>query len=216
VAEQVYRSLRRDIITLRHRPGVSLTEHSLSRPYGGSRAPVREACRRLQQEGLLTSIPYKGYFVSQISIKEISDSFDLREALETHALGLAMERATPEAVRGLRELATAGYTFHDRSSYREFLERNLDFHIRVAALAGNDRLVAVLRDLLAAMQRFFFLGLDLGDFGGEMRHEHERLVDLISSGSRDKAVECLRSQIVASRDRILRALMEGRSEIPLE
>ena len=87
--EEVYRSLKRDIITLQHRPGAALAEQTLADAYGTSRVPVREACRRLQQEGLLTAIPYKGYFVSPISPKEISDSFELRNAIETRAVALA-------------------------------------------------------------------------------------------------------------------------------
>jgi DNA-binding GntR family transcriptional regulator len=216
VAEDVYRALKRDILSLRHRPGASLTEQSLATAYGGSRVPVREACRRLQQEGLLTSIPYKGYFVSQISIKEINNCFDLRVVLETHALELAIDRAQAQHLRTLEELAASEYTYDDHSSYIEFLDRNQDFHIRVASLSGNDRLVSTLGDLIAAMQRFFFLGLDLGDYGGEMRGEHEELVALMQEGNKQRAVECLRAQILASRDRILRALRDDGIAIPLE
>jgi DNA-binding GntR family transcriptional regulator len=216
VAEGVYLAFKRDILTLRHAPGVSLTEQELCRTYGASRAPIREACRRLQQEGLLTSIPYKGYFVSRISVKEIRDCFDLRGALETHALALAMERARPEDLRLLEELADCEYTYHDLASYGEFLDRNLDFHMRVAALSGNNRLVATLRDLLATMQRYFFLGLELGDFGAEMRVEHQELVALMKRSRRRDAVECLRLQIAASRDRILRALAEQGVGLPME
>jgi DNA-binding GntR family transcriptional regulator len=216
VAEGVYLAFKRDILTLRHAPGVSLTEQELCRTYGASRAPIREACRRLQQEGLLTSIPYKGYFVSRVSIQEIRDCFDLRALLESHALALAMTRARPEDLRRLEQLAASEYTYHDRDSYVDFLDRNLDFHMRVASLSGNARLVSTLRDLLAAMQRYFFLGLDLGDFGGEMRGEHEELVVLMTTGQEREAVACLRRQIAASRDRILRALAEQGVGLPME
>ena len=216
VAEGVYQALKRDILTLHHAPGMPLTEQELCRAYGASRAPIREACRRLQQEGLLTSIPYKGYFVSRVSIQEIRDCFDLRAVLESHALTLAMTRARPEDLRMLEQLAACEYTYHDHASYVDFLERNLDFHMRVASLSGNARLVSTLRDLLAAMQRYFFLGLDLGDFGGEMRGEHEELVSLMKSGQERGAVECLRRQIAASRDRILRALAEQGVGLPME
>ncbi len=216
MAEQIYRSLRADILTVRHRPGTALTEQSLAAAYRASRVPVREACRRLQQEGLLEAIPYKGYFVSRVSVREITDCFDLRIALETHALARAMDRVKPEEIGRLQELAVAQYTYHDRESYIEFLDRNQDFHARVAALAGNARLVVILRELLSTMQRFFFLGLDLGDFGGEMRGEHEQLLALMAAGRKEDAVTCLRSQIECSRDRILRALVDERSGIPLE
>lgn len=216
VAEDVYRSLKRDIIMLRHRPGASLTEQDLAATYGSSRVPVREACRRLQQEGFLTSLPYKGYFVNQISLKEIGDSFDLRELLETHAIKLAAQRATDSDLERLQELAANEYKYHDWESYADFLDRNFDFHIQLAALCRNDRLVTMLRDLLGGMQRFFFLGLDLGDFGAEMRSEHEELIRLVRSHSSSNAADCLRQQIRASRDRILRALIDDRVDLPLE
>ncbi len=90
---------------------------------------MREACRRLQQEGLLTAVPYKGYFVNQISLKEINDCFELRELLEIRAVWDGVERATETDIERLEQLAEIEYTFHDWESYAEFLERNLEFHL---------------------------------------------------------------------------------------
>ena len=216
MAEEVYRALKRDIITLRQRPGASLTEQELGNLYGSSRVPVREACRRLQQEGLLTSLPYKGYFVNQISLKDIGDCFDLRLVLESHALELASERATEEDLRRLEELASTEYRYHDWASYADFLDRNPDFHIELAAISRNERLAALLNDLLGGMQRFFFLGLDLGDFAAEMRSEHEQLIGLLRRDAVAEAEISLRSQIQSSRDRILRALINDRIDLPVE
>ena len=216
MAEGVYRALKRDLITLKHRPGASLTEKDLAELYGSSRVPVREACRRLQQEGLVTAVPYKGYFVNQISLKDIGDCFDFRLALESHALSRAADRASEADLERLAGLARTEYTFHDWASYADFLERNEDFHIQLAALSGNQRLVAALRDLIGTMQRFFFLGLDLGDFASEMRSEHEGLVELLQQRETNLALRCLRQQIQASRDRILKALIDERFDIPLE
>jgi DNA-binding GntR family transcriptional regulator len=216
MAEGVYQALKRDIITLKHPPGASVTEQELANLYGSSRVPVREACGRLLQEGLLTAIPYKGYFVNQISVKDIRDCFELRGVLESQAMALAEGRYGDDDIRRLEELAATEYTFHDWSSYADFLERNLDFHVQVAALSGNDRLVGTLFELLGTMQRFFFLGLDHGDFGAEMRHEHQKLVSLLKNSDIAGATACLKEQILASRDRILRALIEGKIEMPLE
>lgn len=216
VAEDVYRALKRDIITLRHRPGVSLTEQELARLYGSSRVPVREACGRLQQDGLLTNQPYKGYFVTQISLKEIGDCFDLRMLLETSALQMTAACVTGDDLSRLDELAATEYTYHDWESYADFLDRNRAFHIRLADLSRNQRLVSVLEDLLESMQRFFFLGLDLGDFAREMRSEHEQLTALMHRREFDGAAECLRTQIQSSRDRILRALVDENIELPVK
>jgi hypothetical protein len=67
------------------------------------------------------------------------------------------------------------------------------------------------------MQRFFFLGLDLGDFAAEMRAEHEELVQLLRTGRAPAAaVELPAAPDPASRDRILRALIDERIDIPVE
>ena len=216
VAEGVYRALKRDIITLKHRPGAALTEHELADLYGSSRVPVREACRRLQQEGLVTGVPYRGYTVNQVSFKDIHDCFDLRMTLELHALDGATRRASTQQLDRLAELAATEYTFHDRTSYADFLARNEDFHLQLAALSGNRRLLTVLTDLIGTMQRFFLLGLDLGDFAAEMRGEHEELVTLLQRGDGAAAKACLRRQIEASRERILKALMQDGYDLPLE
>jgi DNA-binding GntR family transcriptional regulator len=215
VAEEVYRALKHDIITLERQPGASLTEQELAAAYGSSRVPVREACRRLQQESLLTAVPYKGYFVNHVSLKDIMDSFDLRLVLETHAVTSAAERVAPADVERLEALATIDYTHLDWDSYADFLEHNQEFHLQLAAAGGNERLVNVLADLLVSMQRFFYLGLDLGDFGSEMRTEHEQLVEVLRRHDHDAARACVLEQITTSRDRILRALMDKRIDLPL-
>ena len=65
-------------------------------------------------------------------------------------------------------------------------------------------------------QKCFFLGLDLGDFASEMRSEHEELVALLSNDSPDEVIVCLSRQIQSSRDRILRALIDDRIDLPIE
>jgi DNA-binding GntR family transcriptional regulator len=205
-AEEVYRSLKRDIVTLQHHPGSALAEQTLADAYGTSRVPVREACRRLQQEGLLTAIPYKGYFVSPISPKEISDCFELRTAIETRAVALATARATDAELARLADFASIEYTYSNWASYVEFLDKNLGFHLELASLSRNERLLDVLRNLLVSMQRFFFLGLDLGDFGAEMRDEHELLVRHMKRRDVAAAAACAEQQITSSYERIRRAL----------
>jgi DNA-binding GntR family transcriptional regulator len=215
-AEVVYLALKRDILALRMPPGEPLKEQVLAERFGTSRVPVREACRRLQQEGLVESIPYKGDLAGRISLKELSDCFDLRIVLETHALASALASIGEEGVRRLVTLSAHEYSAADPESWDVFLARNIEFHVALAGLCGNHRLTHILRDLLEGMQRYFRLGLALGDYGAEMRGEHEELADLVGEGRREEAVECLKGQIERSRERILRALVEGRADIPIE
>lgn len=215
VSEDVYQTLKRDILTCRHRPGAVLRENQLAALYGSSRVPVREACGRLQQEGLLEVVPYKGFFVSQVSLKDIADYFDLRLLLETHALRQTFRRTPGVDLAALEELASHEYRYRDRATYFEFLERNRQFHVMLAELSGNDRLARIISQILEQMQRFFFLGLDLGDFGSEMREEHELLTRALLAGNREHAVDYLSKQIERSKERILKALVTQRANVTI-
>ena len=215
VSEDVYQALKKDILTCRHRPGAVLRENQLAAQYGSSRVPVREACSRLQQEGLLEIVPYKGYFVSQVSLKDIADYFDLRVLLETHALSQTFRKTADADLSTLEELASHEYKYRDRATYFEFLERNRQFHVALAELSGNAKLAKIISQILEQMQRFFFLGLDLGDFGSEMREEHELLTRALLAGNRDHAVNYLGKQIERSKERILKALVAQRADITI-
>ena len=89
---------------------------------------------------------------------------DALRLLETHAIACAVEVASEDDLVGLEALAGHEYTYDDWDSYGAFLEGNREFHLALAPQCGNERLVRVLRDLLEGMQRFFFLGLVLGQF----------------------------------------------------
>ena len=121
MSEDVYRALKRDVLTLVHRPGEPLRELELAERYGSSRVPVREALGRLHQEGLADSVPYKGFFASPISVKDISDTFELRVLLEVHSVRLAARRADDESLEALARLGHVEYTYDDFQSYTEFL-----------------------------------------------------------------------------------------------
>ena len=216
LSEEIYGQLKRDVITLAYAPGAPIREKEVADRYGSSRVPVREALGRLHQEGFVDSVPYRGFSARRISMREIADSFDLRLVLETHAAELAAERASPADLDELDRLGAVGYRPKDVDSYTEFLDRNLHYHLAIAEVAGNAQLTRVLRDLLESMQRYFFLGLDLGDYGGEMRGEHEELCALLRARDATGAAACVREQLLASKRRILDALMKEHLDLPLE
>ena len=78
----VFESLKDAILTQTLPPGKRLLENELAESLGVSRTPVREAIRRLEQEGLVAMIPRKGAYVSGISLKDIREVYEIRAALE--------------------------------------------------------------------------------------------------------------------------------------
>ncbi|HZK66674.1 MAG TPA: GntR family transcriptional regulator, partial [Chloroflexota bacterium] len=101
LAEKAYGRIREAIASLDLQPGQSLTEASVSEWLGIGRMPVREALLRLREEGLVESVPRRGYYVSRISADEAQEIYEMLEGLEGSAAKLAAQRAGPEGIARL-------------------------------------------------------------------------------------------------------------------
>lgn len=99
-SDRAYAALRDDIVQWRLQPGALLAEVEQAQRLGVSRTPLREALGRLTAEGLTTA-GGRGVVVTDISLEDIDELFELRETLEGKAAALAAERGDPETFRGL-------------------------------------------------------------------------------------------------------------------
>jgi len=125
--------------------GARLTEEFLSRQFGISKSPVREALNRLECEGLIRIEPRRGAYLRTFSIKEIKDLYDLREALEAHAMARA--KITPELIGDLERSVERSKMHLESNDKLRYIEEDVNFHARLALATGNDRLVKALENL---------------------------------------------------------------------
>ena len=118
-----------------------LDERYLAESLGVSRTPVREALSRLEQEGLVMSIPRRGAFVVRKTKREIIEVIQVWAALEGMAARLATRVASDTDIGELRKLFV---TFQDPSAPQaridEYSETNIRFHQAIIALSGNELL----------------------------------------------------------------------------
>jgi len=123
----IYRVLRQDVVTLRLKPGMRLSENELAARFGTSRAPVREALIRLADEGLIDVRPQRGSFVSRISLAAMEQSRLVREALEVVIIRRAAEAKLTKAALARCEAAITGQ-LEARDDPERFTQRDDDFH----------------------------------------------------------------------------------------
>jgi len=97
-----YDSLRADILVGDLAPGTPISEAERAESLGISRTPVREAMQQLAQEGLIEVFPKRGTFVARLSARDVRESFELREAVETFAARLAAERRSEGDLERMR------------------------------------------------------------------------------------------------------------------
>jgi DNA-binding GntR family transcriptional regulator len=208
LSQKAYDQIRAAILNCSLAPGQQIAQAQLVEQFGLSLTPVREALQRLAHEGLVQPYPRFGYVVSPVSESAVRDLYEVRMILETAAVRLAVQRASEHELANLLEAARFKYIFKDREEYSRFLERNAAFHLAIARLAGNARLVESLSGVLDELTRNFHLGLDLRDSAAEMESEHLALAEalLARDGARAEQIAC--DQIAHSQQRVLEALKE--------
>ena len=148
LAERVFHQLQDAIVRGELAPGSKITEPGLSKTYGISRGPLREAMRRLEAHRLIERVPHVGARVVQLSMKELLELFDLREALESMAARLAAEHMSPEEVQGLRDVLALHEGQADLKRGEAYYQRegDLDFHYCIVQGSHNKMLMNLLCD----------------------------------------------------------------------
>jgi DNA-binding GntR family transcriptional regulator len=202
----VYSELKRQIENLELAPGAHLSETGIAAQFGVSATPVRDALGRLTQEGLLTVRRGQGYTVASLTIGGITEICDLRYVLETGTARLAIERARPEDIEALRALSAAT---GDRAAADDTLvHRNCDFHVAVAGLSRNARLVDSVQRVMNDSVRVFHLGLPTFAQHG-MQPDHDALLDAIAAKDEAAVREILRREAYDASQRVLESLVRN-------
>jgi GntR family transcriptional regulator, rspAB operon transcriptional repressor len=210
---QVYNTMKRDIIRGLHPPGEPLNEKDLAKQYKASRTPVREAALRLQEDRLLRIVPNRGYFVSPITLQELTDIYEYRAAVECAAAELAARRATDsELLRRLVGLAETSYQSDSIESYMEFIEADTIFHVGIARLSRNQMLIRAVNEARCQMERIMYAAIDIHYFGEVPTREHQAIMKAIVEHNPDAARRHMYDHIVQSKSKVLR--LTGSSGAP--
>ncbi|WP_239495319.1 GntR family transcriptional regulator [Salinicola halophilus] len=205
LAERVFHQLQRAIVRGELPPGTRITEPELSTRYGISRGPLREAMRRLETYRLIERVPHVGARVVKLSMDELLELFDVREALESMAARLAASAMTVEEIAGLREVLAVHERQNDLDSGEAYYQRegDLDFHYRIVQGSHNRMLMTILCDDLYYLVRLYRTQFSAS---GARPHrafvEHHRIVDAIEAGDAELAELLMRRHVSASRENV--------------
>lgn len=149
--ERVYRLLHEWLVSAQLPPGEFLSDVVLAQKCKTSRTPVREACSRLAQDKWLSLIPRKGYLVRPISVREIVELYEFRKVLECFSAEKVAQLVTPEHIVQLKNIVAV--ETNGRPQLDKILLANAAFHLRLAEMAGNQRVIDQLRLALGYVRR---------------------------------------------------------------
>jgi DNA-binding GntR family transcriptional regulator len=207
--ERVFDHLRDEILSGRLAPGAELTETALAASLGVSRGPVREALGRLASEGLVTTRPRRGAVVRELSGEEFVEAYQVREALETMAVRLAVPRLTPADVARLERNVDTMRVNADAGDVQGFFDANAAFHEAFFETSGNRMLAAAHHRLVGQIARHRLRSLELR---GDLRRsisEHEAILRAAEAGDVERAVRLVSEHIRVPQIRLQLGEHEG-------
>jgi DNA-binding GntR family transcriptional regulator len=204
--------MRLAILEGRYVPGERIYEAEVAQALGVSRNPVREAVRRLQQDGLLDVRAHYGIYVTRIPVEEIDDIYRIRAALEGTAAGFSTARMTDEDIA---ELANIVSEQQNAVAAAEALPRapvsvvQADhFHHAIHVGARSPRLLAMLEQLYAQVTHFRNLTLRLPGRAAVSAAGHAEILQAIQARDADRAEALMRGHIDDARHALLRHMDE--------
>jgi DNA-binding GntR family transcriptional regulator len=209
LGDSIAQALKAAIFRGQLRPGQKLNEKQLAAQLNVSRAPLREAFWKLQEDGLITRIPHKGAIVTVLSLQDVLEISAIRVHLESLAARLATEQFARAPNNNLRQKYER---LVELSNQGDLLERNVadyEFHHTIWVLSGNQKLVDLLSRLCTPFFTFAMIEakampLDKVFSASIVAGEHLPIVEAIEGGSPDEAERVVREIISRFREEFIR------------
>lgn len=212
LADQIYEHLKAKILHGDIKPGERLMQVQVAEMLNISRTPVRDAFRRLEQDGLVEKLPQGGVRVSVIPEETVREVFGIRRVLETYAMQIACAKIKAEEITLLKNLkyqaqeilATKGLT--QETKIRQLFELNSRFHEIIYAATGNIYLLNILNNLRNIVNRLRYLGLQAGETWKEVWEEHARLINFLEKRDKKGALNLLSKHLDHAASYVLSSL----------
>jgi DNA-binding GntR family transcriptional regulator len=204
LAELAHHAIRESILSGSIPMGERIVETRVAEQLGISRAPIREALRRLAEERLVVERPRRGTFVREITAADFIDIYNVRIAIETGAIRLATRRgaSTKSIEETIDEMSGAA----ERGDAQDVINLELRVHHQICEASGNEHLVALFNSLAGQIR----LALALDDSGYEdLRDivvEHLPLVEVLRNGDEDAAAAMVQQHILSTVGPVLERL----------
>ncbi|MBT0993699.1 GntR family transcriptional regulator [Cellulomonas sp. DKR-3] len=158
LATKIYLELRERIIQGAIKPGERIRERELAEELDVSRIPLREALPRLEAEGFIRTLPRRGAVVTELSLRDVEELFEVRTSLEVLATRLATEACASGADGSeLTEALHAAEAALASGDDAEIASVNSTLHEKILRLSGNSLLQLLMVPVNGRVRRLFFL-----------------------------------------------------------
>ncbi|MDT5070673.1 MAG: hypothetical protein QOK02_6828 [Mycobacterium sp.] len=207
-AGRVASELRSQILQGDIRPGSRLSQQSTAERFGVSRIPVRDALQILVGEGLVQPVSNATAVVTGMSIAELQELYELREAVEPLATQIAVPnvgRAEHITMRNQLQI------MEEHADTRTWLAANGAFHAAVYERAGRPRMIELVERLRRLTDRYMYVHIEVVGQTEHLTAEHLGILAAVEAGDSALAATLTREHLASSHDFILRYLMDSQN-----
>jgi DNA-binding GntR family transcriptional regulator len=192
-----YDAIKEAILSFQLAPGQSIVESDLAKQLGMSKTPVRDAISRLEKEGLVVKIAYKGAFISDVSRESVQEIYQLRAVLEGLAASLATPNMDVKDRQYTQQLIQDEIAALNSNDIPNASRINRLFHDLLIEKSGNQWLKVVLANLDDHLQRYRMLSyFQQGRLKKSIR-EHQRVLDAILTGAPEAAEAGMKAHLLS-------------------
>jgi DNA-binding GntR family transcriptional regulator len=201
---RAYRALWEDIVRGRIDFGAQLRPDAIAEQLDISVTPVREALHRMERDGLILKLPYRGWFVREFTEQEVRELYEMRAALESFSVGRACDRITAEELAWLRDHQTVGEAALRAGNMEAYRIYNRDLHAAITEAARNTYLSSAMGQLTLQSQMLMAKTIRLVGRPSRAIEEHREVIDLIAARKRAEAQALIERHILSALEDILR------------
>ena len=207
--EDAYRQIKQLIYNQQLVPGQRLVYDDLARMLNMSRTPIINALNRMEQQGLVVSESYRGFYVRPMDLQEVWDAFGLREAIETYAVEMAISKAGNEDFEVLEAKLREHESYQPAYCDRKKLFLDTAFHLQITEMTGN----RILKWHLRMNMEHLYLRAKLDDYDPERMaiapSEHRLLLKHMRDRNVLSSVETIKNHVRSARGYVIACLSQN-------
>ena len=204
----VFNTLREAILKGDLKPGERLMELQLASKLGVSRTPIREAIRMLEQEGLAVTTPRKGAEVAKMTLKDMEDVLEIRDALDELAVRIACQKISDEQLKQLEDMKELFEKSTQTGNVKKIAEADVTFHDVIYEATGNPKLVTLLNNLREQVYRYRVEYIKDPKNYPTLIAEHEAILESLKNRDVKNAVEAMHVHVANQAEAVKTVLQE--------
>lgn len=210
--ERIVEFIKDAVISGSLKPGERVPESEIAERFGISRTPIREAFRQLESDGFLIMTPRKGAVVSPITDKDVREFYAIKSLLEGYAAEKACMELTDKEIKKLQDLNTEMEKNEEKGHVKNFFKLDNQFHEVFIKACGNEKLCALINQLVEQFERFRITALSLPGRMHNSVSQHKEIIEAIEDKNTELVSTLVRANAESNCEVLVRELIRENAE----